>query len=518
MMNRETLKTKVLIIGAGVTGTGIARDLALRGVTSVVVEKEDVNNGASGANHGLLHSGARYVCHDTTAAVECREENAILKRVVPQCIEDTGGLFVAVEGDDERFVADFPHLCARCGIPCRAMDVAQAREIEPHLSPKLIAAYAVPDGSIDPFRLSLENMAQAEEFGSRLLLHSRVTEFTPGAGNIRSVLVKHAPSGRETRIEADYVVNASGAWAGETARMAGVSLDILYSKGSLIVADTRLTQRAINRLRPSSDADIVVPGGTVTILGTTSIRLASLDDVHPTIEETDFIIDTASEMMPVLRRSRYLRAYAGVRPLFGDSNADDREVSRGYALIDHAREGRDNFVTITGGKVTTYRKMAEETVDLVCAKMGITARCITADEPLPSRSNRPWTQPGISPMVWLQNETSGDSLLCECEMVPANVVDSIVHQIRSQGGELGLKQIGVRSRIGKGLCQGTFCSGRITAYLYDQGEFSSEEGLKQMQSFLNGRWKGIRPVLWGTSLIQEELQEAMYCGLFGLEE
>ena len=117
MSMRNTLYTQVLIIGGGSTGTGIARDLALRGVQCILAEYRDINAGASGANHGLLHSGGRYVSADQGSAIECREENDLLKKLAPHCIEDTGGLFVAVEGDDEKYVADFPHLCSQCNIP-----------------------------------------------------------------------------------------------------------------------------------------------------------------------------------------------------------------------------------------------------------------------------------------------------------------------------------------------------------------------------------------------------------------
>src|SRR5512140_815433 len=123
--------TQVLIIGGGITGVGLARDLALRGVPCTLVERRDISAGASGANHGLLHSGARYVRSDPLAAVECRDENQLLKRMAPHCIEDTGGLFVAVEGDDEQYAADFPAHCERNGISCRPVSVAEARDMEP---------------------------------------------------------------------------------------------------------------------------------------------------------------------------------------------------------------------------------------------------------------------------------------------------------------------------------------------------------------------------------------------------
>ena len=102
-------------------------------------------------------------------------------------------------------------------------------------------------------------------------------------------------------------------------------------------------------------------------------------------------------------------------------------------------------------------------------------------------------------------------------MVPKSVVDRIVTSIHEQGDHADLRGIGLRSRIGKGTCQGAFCSIRITAHMYDEGELHAGEGLVNLRQFLNQRWKGIRPILWDGSLIQEELQEAMHCGLFGLE-
>ena len=182
------LNTQVLIIGGGATGTGIARDLALRGVQSILVERRDINAGASGANHGLLHSGGRYVSSDQGSAVECRQEAELLKKLAPHCIEDTGGLFVAVEGDDEKFVADFPHLCSQCDITVQALGVKEARELEPVLSDKLIAAYKVADASIDPFKLSMENISQAQELGSTLLRFTKVVGFEKSDKKIRTTV------------------------------------------------------------------------------------------------------------------------------------------------------------------------------------------------------------------------------------------------------------------------------------------------------------------------------------------
>ncbi|MCG8529442.1 MAG: FAD-dependent oxidoreductase, partial [Desulfovibrionales bacterium] len=113
------MQTQVLIIGAGATGTGIFRDLALRGVECMLIEQRDVNAGASGGNHGLLHSGARYVSTDPHSANECKVEGDIIKEFAPHCIENTGGLFVAVKGDDEEYVKQFPVNCQNAGVPCK---------------------------------------------------------------------------------------------------------------------------------------------------------------------------------------------------------------------------------------------------------------------------------------------------------------------------------------------------------------------------------------------------------------
>ncbi len=511
------MKTQVLIIGGGATGTGLARDLSLRGVRCILVEKQDINAGASGGNHGLLHSGARYVASDPEAAKECREEGELLKRLAPHCIEDTGGLFVAVRGDDENYVTDFPALCAKSGIPAEMLDLNTAREMEPELSPDIIAAFQVADASVDPFMLSLDNMAQARQQGAELLCYHKVISFRIENGRIRKIIVRNTVSGEETEIEADYVVSASGAWAGIIAGLAGIEIPMVYSKGSLLVTQNRITKRVINRLRKASDADILVPGGTVSILGTTSRRTEDPDDCRPTIAEVDDIIEDGARMVPVLENTRYIRAYSGVRPLIGSSAGDDRNVTRGFALIDHAPDGIENFITITGGKLTTFRLMAEKTADLLCRKMGITNPCKTGTEPLPSSASGKWTEPGSAPKMWLTRHESDDMILCECEMVSKGIIDGIMEGIREQGGVPTLKSVGLRSRIGKGPCQGGFCSARIAPYMYDREVLNGDRGLKELRDFLNERWKGKYPMLWDLPLEQAEIQEALHCGLFGLE-
>jgi glycerol-3-phosphate dehydrogenase len=511
------LQTQVLIIGGGVTGTALARDLALRGVDCILVEKDDINAGASGRNHGLLHSGARYVAGDSGAAMECRAEGDILKRVAAQTIQDTGGYFVAVQGDDERYIADFPSYCARSGISARAVDVALARETEPALSEHTIAVFEVPDAAIDPFRLSLESMAQARSLGARLLRRTRVVGFERAGRCIAAVRVQPLAGGPELRIEAAQVVNAAGAWAREVALLAGAAIAMTYSKGTLLVTHTRLAGRVVNRLRRPGNGDIMMPGGTVSIVGTTSMQVDTLEDIRATTAEADLIIAESAPMLPVLASARFIRAYAGVRPLLGSAGADSRTVSRSFALFEHEEQGLDNFATLTGGKLTTCRLMAERAADLVCRRLGVTRPCLTASTLLPQAAENAWTEPGHSAREWLRPHPAQDALLCECEMVSGSAVDAIYAALRAAGDKPTLTDIGLRSRVGKGACQGAFCGLRTAAHLYQTGDFQAQQGLAEMVDFFSERWRGQQPILWGEQLAQAELAEALHCGLFGEE-
>jgi glycerol-3-phosphate dehydrogenase len=511
------METEVLIIGAGVTGAGLARDLALRGVHCIVVEAKDINSGASGANNGLLHSGARYVSNDPVSAKECRDESRLLKSLAPACIEDTGGLFVAVAGDDEAYIAEFPLLCARHGISVKELQRQEALELEPALADTLIAAYQVEDAAINPFRLSLENITQAETHGARFTTHTEVVRFERNSSRIQAAHLRQK-NGREIIIEPQQVVNATGPWAGKVASLAGLSVPIVYSKGTLLVTQTRVTTSVINRLRPPADGDIISPGGTVSLVGTTSVGLESPSSSHPTIAEVDLLVTEAATMVPPLAEMRYVRAFSGVRPLVsGKQVIDGRALSRGFVVLDHYEEGLSNFITVTGGKLTTFRLMAEKTADLVCSRLGVTTPCRTGTVPLSATESNQWTEPGLAPRIWLKQPNPKDPLLCECEMVPLSAVDQIIDKLIAKEKTLDLSAIGLRSRVGRGSCQGAFCGFRMTAHLYERGELESDQGLSQLRQFLERRWHGLRPILWGPQLAQEELQEALHCGLFGLD-
>ncbi len=520
-LSARTFEAEVLVIGGGATGSGIMRDLALRGITCLLVDRKDLNAGASGGNHGLLHSGGRYATADAETAAECRREGDILKRLAPECIDDCGGLFVAVEGDDEDFAARFPEHCRVAGIPCEALTAAEAREREPALPDAIAAAYAVPDATIDPFRIVLENVGHAQRLNdSTYLPHTEVEAFEIADGVITKTLCRDRRSGDLVEIRARQIINASGAWAEKVARLAGCAdVNLLYSKGTLLITNTRVTKGVVNRLRLPDDGDILVPGGTVSLLGTSSVTVENPDGIAPTVSEVDRILAEGATMLPVLNETRFVRAFSGVRPLLksAGSEADGRKANRGFALFDHEDQGLSNFATVAGGKFTTFRLMAETAGDLVARRLGNAEPCKTDLDPLPSGDALRWTEPGAAARDWYKRSDPTDTILCECEMVARSVVDTIIGQAPGAEDHMSLKAIALRSRIGKGACQGAFCSMRVTAHLYDREVYDSPDGLRLMRDFVNERYKGVRPVLWGAQMPQAELAEILHCGLGGMD-
>ena len=387
----EHLETQVVVIGGGATGTAVLRDVTMRGFQAMLFERGNLSDGTTGNFHGLLHSGGRYAVKDQPAAVECIEENIILRHIAPQAIEDTGGFFIALDDVDEEFLPTFLEGCATVGIPTEVLSGAEALRLEPKLNPKIRQAVIVPDGSIDGWDLCLGSVTAAKELGARTFLYTPVMEILRDNDQVVGVKAVDQTSGDEYEVHAEYVINASGPWTHKVAALANIEVPMVLSKGTMVVLDSRPVKRAINRCRYPGDGDIIVPVGTTIVLGTTSVTIEDPD--HYGIEEweIDKMLDEGIDMVPMIEDMRIQRNYAGVRPLYEppaeeDEGAEEgREVSRAFYVLDHEKlDSVGGFITITGGKLTTARLMAERTVGLMCAKMGVNAPCRTAEEPLPT--------------------------------------------------------------------------------------------------------------------------------------
>ncbi len=510
----------VLIVGGGATGAGLLRDVARRGLRGLLVDKGDLASGTSGRYHGLLHSGARYVARDVQAARECIAENRVLRRIAPACIEDTGGVFVATPDDPEDYVAAFAGRCAAAGIPCDEVILGDLFRREPALNRRIRQAFRVPDASLEPWQLVEANLADARSRGSLALPYKRVVGMTRNGGYISSVAIADIRSGSVQQIEPRIIVSAAGAWAGQVAQLAGVQLAMSPGKGTMLVYNQRMTDTVVNRCSLPGDGDIMVPVHTVAILGTTDIAVDDPDDTEPTAAEIEQLLVEGEKLFPDLRRMRLLRAYAGVRPLYAPAelvgDGDDRSISRAHVVVDHAaRDGVANFISIVGGKLTTYRLMAEQTADLVCAHLGVDVACSTADEVLPGQG------PDRS-YYWLgdrlaehEAQGGGDAdLICECEYVSRPMLERFL----AERMPCSIDDVRRGTRLGMGPCQGAFCTFRAAGMMSAAGaEVEPAAGQAALSDFLAERYRGTRPIAWGRQLQELWLSTGIYWGSLGLD-
>ena len=369
----------VIVIGAGSTGSATAHDLALRGLRVTVIERGEVAFGTTGRNHCLLHAGGRYCITDQESAIECIDENMTLRKIMPDLLELNDGLFVAVTEEDLTFKERFLEGCAACHIPAREIPVKHALEMEPFLNPRTLAAIQVPDGVFEPFRFCLAFLATARLHGAVVRRYTIVTEIVCSGQNVTGVKVKDLRTGKIEALSADLVVNAAGPWAEDIAGMAGVKVPVQPTAGVMVTLDCRLNNMVLNRLNKPSDGDIVVPQRATCTIGTTSWKVEDPDLITIPPEHITKMIDQGEQLMPIVRKIPMRARMAVARPLIVKKNVDERKVSRTFECFDHAYDGVDGFVTISGGKTTTSRAMAEHVSDMVCNKLGITAECRTRE-------------------------------------------------------------------------------------------------------------------------------------------
>jgi glycerol-3-phosphate dehydrogenase len=509
------IQTDILVIGGGATGTGVLRDLAMRGFRCILVERRDLAYGTTGRYHGLLHSGGRYVVKDPQAARECFEENQILRRILPQCIEDTGGYFVLTPKDDPEYVPQFLEGCRKAGIPVESVSIHQMLREEPLLNSEIKECFRVPDASADSYLAADVNAESARQYGAQVLPYHEVLnlmvarETSLGNSAVSGALCHDLVKDEDVQINASMVVNASGAWGGKIAQTAGINLVMVPGKGTMLALNHRVVNTIINRCKPPSDGDILVPTHTVAVIGTTDIQVADPD--HYSIEpwEIRLMMDEGEIIIPQFKQFRILRAWASVRPLVKEtSSSKDRDISRAFVLLDHAdRDGIEGMITITSGKWTTYRKMAQVTVDKICEKLMVNRPCRTHLEALPIQDDKTTSHHYLrTRLEEIEKESTYGQLICECEL--ATVQDLEQSIIRSD--TTTLDDVRRDTRLGMGPCQGAFCTFRAAGMLHSYKHSEVNETNVALRDFLQERWKGNLPILWGQQLRQARFNELIY--------
>ncbi len=511
----------VIIVGGGIVGAGIARDLQYRGAQVALFEKNDFATGATGRSHALLHSGGRYVVKDPESARECAVENKVLKRIAKHIVEDTGGLFVAFDGyDPEDYPKKFYRGCKDTGVVCRELTPREALELEPNLNHNIREAYWVNDGHIDPFRLTYLNLLDAMEAGATIENYHEVTEFLVENNEVIGVKVFDKFKGETFEVYGDATIIASGAWGDKLLSKLNLSLGITPNRGAIIVYGRRVFNAVINRLRPPSDGDIVVPSFGTSLLGTTSIDAKNPEDYEPSREEIKKLEAEGKVLSKVLFKTRIFKVFSGSRPLISSGG---REATRTFKIFDLGDRGFENLYVIGGGKLTTYRLMAEKMGNVIAEKLGLSKESKTSKNPLPGyydpieleRLEKKYPELKLSIRrsysKWgniaknFYSEKRND-IVCLCEQVTAKEILFAIEKLKAKT----IPDVMRRTRATMGPCQGQNCILRIASILLENQQDYEKILTEDIIRTLRTKWKRYLPVINNNQQTQFELHKAVY--------
>ncbi len=394
----RVLTHDVVIIGAGINGAGIARDAAMRGLKVLLIDKGEPGGGTTSASTRLIHGGLRYLEYFEFGLVyESLREREILLRIAPHLVRPLP-ITIPIYKHGKR-----GRLTIRAGmilydllswgksLPRHQMlSRAQTLERWPGLNPEgLVGSALYYDAQVEfPERLVAENVLSAREFGAEVLTHARVTGFAVEEGRVSGVKFV-SEDGKEHFAEAGVVINAAGPWIDRVLeRVPAVSPKLIGgTKGSHIVVPPFPTAPA-NAIYLEARSDgrpvFIIPWNKLYLIGTTDVRFeGNPDEVRCELWETDYLLAETNLALPNagLTRDSILYTYSGVRPLPVTGDKDEQSITRRHFIREHPQ--LPNLLSIVGGKLTTYRSLAEECVDLIFRKLGKDPPpCRTATESL----------------------------------------------------------------------------------------------------------------------------------------
>lgn len=376
----------VLVIGGGITGAGIARDAARRGLDVALVERDDFASGTSSRSSRLVHGGVRYLEHGHLRLVfeSCRERR-ILLRLAPHLVRPLQFTWPVYEG------ARIPRWKLRAGLmlydllalfrnvaPHRGLDAQEVADAEPMLArQQLLGGACYYDAATDDTRLTLATILDAAVSGATVLNHAEVVGLRVASGRVRGATVVERLGGRTLDISSSCVVNATGPWTDGVRRLENehAAPAVLGSKGvHIAVPAARIGNRsAVTLLAPDGRVMFVLPAGPCTIVGTTETATTeSPDQVRATRADVDYLLASANRAFPAanLTSDDVIAAWAGIRPLAAQAHSGDANSASREHLVETGPQG---VITVTGGKLTTYRVIARDVVTAVYRALGRSA-------------------------------------------------------------------------------------------------------------------------------------------------
>ncbi len=396
----ERTEFDALVVGGGIVGTGIARDLALRGLRVALVEQRDLACGTSSRPTRLIHGGLRYLeMFDFGLVRTDMREREVLLRLAPHLVQPLRFLMpmyargVLYRAKLQAGMQLYDALSFDKSLPTRQwLNRRQVVRAEPGLNPvELQGAWQFYDGQVSLVeRLVIENALDAAAEGAVVVTHAPMTRFVHDEfGAIVGAIVRDGLSGRELRVRARLTVNATGPWLDLTTvgLRRGRRPLLRLTKGVHVVVPSVSRHAHVLFARSDGRLFFVIPWLGYSLVGTTDTDFhGDPADAAASQDDVEYLMDEARRAFPGGPFDKIYYTYAGVRALVRVESTTAGKVSRKHALHDHdRREGIDGIVSVVGGKITGYRAIAEEVGEFVARKLGqIDDRgSITQQRPLP---------------------------------------------------------------------------------------------------------------------------------------
>jgi glycerol-3-phosphate dehydrogenase len=538
----------VVIIGGGANGTGLARDLALRGVNVLLCEKGDLGRGASGASSGMIHGGPRYLLDDVETTRHSCTDSGYIQAIAPHlCFripflmpipkENPFGKLGLLLHDVFFDVYDrFTPL--KNGIPHARLSAQEMQATEPGLAGDYMGGVTLDEWGIDVGRLCLLNALDAEAHGAHIATYTTVTAIHRETdGRIAGVRIRHEGQGTDVTIRAAAVVNCAGPWAEAMAKLPqtqdGKKQQAMLrpGKGVHLIYEKRLSNFAIITSAKDGRQIFVMPYLNETWIGTTDDDYyGDLDDLWATEDEVQYLKEAGEAILPGLKDQRLIGTRVGVRNTIHGWGQLEDSLSRRYEIVDHVKDGAPGFYSLVGGKLASFRVQAQEMADAVCRQLGVTATCTTQSRPLPGGANLPTPEElcrtyKIDPIaarrliarhgslahkvLELGSQTPGGLAVLDpaeptlaCEVRWAVRHEKVLH----------LGDLMTRCRLAMGADMG-MVGGRAAAHI-----FAEERGCDvqteraELMDLLGRRWRSARPILAGPQLAQMELFMEQFSG------
>lgn len=373
---------RVIVIGGGIAGLATAFDLSLRGVETLLVEKNQLGSGTTTKCAGMLHSGARYIVNHPHVAKDLSCENTILKKIVSFTIDNRLGLFVILKNADPEYCEQFEEGSQQTQIPISKLSRQECLELEPNLGDEVMGGFTTPDAVIDPLQLVDTYREELKEKGVEIL-----EGYQPIKGRLVytgswKLDLQRQDSLRPISIACNAMINATGASAAEVASRLGAKLKVTYVHGSMIALKEKVVTRVVSICGQNTTGDVITSLDQTSIVGSTWHELPHNQPIQMSNEDMTKIIETASKVIPKISRSLVSHSFTGIRAHLESSQKFETQnsfnIDRGYQIIDHAQtDSLPNFYTILPGKLTFGRLVAEKVTDLLLSQWDNNIPCQT---------------------------------------------------------------------------------------------------------------------------------------------